>query len=134
MGSKDPLNPLIEVLAAFAAARNYSYVDRVGNSLEPLAALEALKDALRDFDSTCSREKYIKKDEASNLCVPCPRVSSKDLYDAINSIEDIVADMIAEKCDKSKKGRRRFLEETRRLATNALSRAGNYRRKCREEG
>ena len=114
----EQLRPLVEVLAAFAAARNYSYVDRVGNSLEPLTAFEAIKDALRDFDSTCSRDRYIERDEASNLCVPCPQVSSNDLLNALGIIEDVIED------------KRRFLEITRRLATNALSRTGYYRRKC----
>ncbi|MCE4611273.1 MAG: hypothetical protein F7B17_04805 [Desulfurococcales archaeon] len=121
--SKDPLRPLVEVLAAFAAARNYSYVDRVGNSLELLTALEAIKDALRDLDSTCNRDRYIERDEASNLCVPCPQVSSEDLRNAVNFIQAMAA-----------KGRREFLEVTRKLATNALSRTGDYRKKCGEGG
>lgn len=126
MRVKNSLNPLIEILAAFAAARKYSYLDRIGNSLEPLTALEALKDALRDFDSTCGKESsnYIDRDEAKNLCVPCPKVDNEDLYKAVNSIEELI----------TKKDRRKFLEEIRRLAISALSKASKHRKQCNENG
>ena len=115
----DPLLSLIEILAAFAAARKYSYVDRIGNSLEQLTALEALKDALRDLDSTCREGGFIEIDRERNICVPCPSVSSEDLKNSVGFFEAMM-----------RKGRREFLELTRKIAARALSRAQDYRREC----
>ena len=119
MSSKDPLAPIVEILAAFAAARRYSYLDRVGNSLEPLTALEAIRDALRDFDSSCRRGGLLYEDRDEGICVPCPKIDSEELKNSIGFFEAM-----------TRRGKREFLELTRKLSIRALSRASEYKGKC----
>ena len=88
----DTLSPIIEMFAFFAAMRNYSYLDILGNALERTTALEALGSALRDFRSTCldaspqAREK-LKEDKK----VECPRIDLKALENSIDSFNRIMA-------------------------------------------
>ena len=49
----EELDPIAEILAFFAATRNYGYVDTMANALDASTALEALNSALRDYDSAC---------------------------------------------------------------------------------
>lgn len=62
---------IVKMLRFFAAIRNYSFVDRVGNALNPETVEVAIKDALRTFtsiyDSAASDEKgfrYLELEEA----------------------------------------------------------------------
>ncbi len=116
MGWEDAL---VDVLAAFVAARRYSYVDRVGNSLEPLTALEALRDALRDFESSCRGGGYLEEDRARGVCVRCPEVSPSDLERAVGEFERL-----------ARGNRRVFLGTTRGLALKALGRARRFLTGC----
>ena len=113
---------IADVLAAFAAARRYSYVDRLGNSLDPSAALEALRDALRDFESSCARGGFLDEDLDENVCVPCPGVKPEDLKRAVDVFTAKARDY------------NEFLRLTREIAVKALSRIHLYRKPCREKG
>ena len=44
-------NDLVKILRFFVNRKNFSYVDRIGNTLSPEAIEMALKDALRDLNS-----------------------------------------------------------------------------------
>lgn len=70
---------LVKTLAFFAAARNYSYVDRLGNSLSYESVQMALLDALRDFKSTC----IDSKPDPSDLGAYCPSVEYKRLEEEV---------------------------------------------------
>ena len=87
----DPLSPVIDIFAFFAAMRNYSYLDILGNALERTTALEALGNAVRDFRSTCldaspeSRHKLEAEKE-----VKCPRIDPEELEKAVNAFNSIM--------------------------------------------
>jgi CRISPR-associated protein Csa5 len=105
---------LVRVLAFFAALRNYGYVDRLGNALDEVTALEALKDSIRDFHSLCfdSKDKCVEtKIGGEEIKLRCPDVSAEDLmkdFDGfIESIKGKPSDVI--------------IKSTRRLALAALA-------------
>jgi len=89
-GQHDILDPIIDMLAFFAAMRNYSYVDVIGNALERTTVLEALGNAIRDFLATCvqatpeQRKKLEEEDK-----VRCPSISADELQKAIESFNKI---------------------------------------------
>jgi len=73
---------LITVLSFFAALRNYGYVDRLGNSLDEVTALEAVKDAIRDYHSLCldSKEKCVEtRVGGEEIKLKCPDVTAEEL-------------------------------------------------------
>ena len=105
---------LVRVLAFFAALRNYGYVDRLGNALDEVTALEALKDSIRDFHSLCfdSKDKCVEtKIGGEEIRLRCPDVSAEDLMkdfnDFIESIKGKPGDLI--------------VRSTRRLTLAALA-------------
>lgn len=117
------LRPLVDVLAAFTAAGNYSYVDRIGNSLMPLIALEAARDALRDYSSACREDEYLEEDEETGLCVPCPKINAYELDVTLQEFMNIVQG-----------DRKVFLDITRKIAVEALARAKIYQLPCKGKG
>lgn len=104
---EDCLKEVAGVLNFFVRTRNYSYVDRIGNSLSIEPIEMALKDALRDlaslYGSSSIDEKglhYIVEDDRKEVL---PKVPSKECIKA-------VLDMIRED-----------ISNARRLAIYALS-------------
>ncbi len=93
---------LVEVLAFFAAQRNYGYIDRLGNALDEVTAYEALRDALRDYYSIC----VDRKQEC------CPDINPEDLE---NAIKYFISHL-------SGKGGDVIVRETRKIALEALAR------------
>jgi CRISPR-associated protein Csa5 len=105
---------LIRVLAFFAALRNYGYVDRLGNALDEITAIEAVKDAIRDFHSNCldSAEKCVEaKVEGEEVKLKCPDISAEDL---MRNLDRFVEDV------KDKSGDV-IVKVTRRIALAALA-------------
>lgn len=79
---KERFAGLVAVLAFFAALRDYGYVDRLGNSLDEVTALEAVKDAVRDFHTLCldSEEKCVEtKVGGEEIKLRCPEVTAERL-------------------------------------------------------
>lgn len=105
---KDPtLDPLVDVLALYAATRNYGYVDRLGNALDKITAYEAIRDVLRDFYSQCvdRREKCVDN-------IKCPEVSPEALEEAVNKFVEEIMDKSGDV----------IVEKTRELVLAALAR------------
>ena len=93
---------LVELLAYFAAQRNYGYIDKLGNALDEITAYEALKDALRDYNSVCV--------DRRQEC--CPNIDPARLEMAVkNFIESI-----------SGKSGDVIVKETRKLSLEVLAR------------
>lgn len=82
-GRRDPLGPIKDILAVFAAMRNYGYLDVLGNALERTTALEALGNALRDFRSTCVDSPEARKRLLEQEGVRCPEVKPEELEEAV---------------------------------------------------
>ena len=89
MSTQEPdlrrLEPLVDILAYFAAARNYGYVDALTNALDPATALDAVVNAVRDFKSSCVDRKPEEEE------VRCPKVDLKRLEDSLKYFEESVA-------------------------------------------
>ena len=112
------LEPLIDVLAYFAAARNYGYVDALTNALDPATALEALVNALRDFKSSCIDRRVAGEEEAV-----CPQLDLGKLEQSARYFEDLVSKL---------GGTGDLVLLVRRMALRALARSHRYRPKTGE--
>lgn len=78
----------MEVLAYFAANRNYSYVDGIANALDGLTAIEVLNNAVRDFISECIHKQRGGGSEREGK-VSCPGFSSEDLRRLAGELRDL---------------------------------------------
>lgn len=104
---EDPLEPLVDVLAFYAATRNYGFIDRLAGSLNETTAFEAVIDALRDFYSQClDREDKCVRD------VQCPEVDKTALERAVDEFKRRI---------RGKPGDV-IVKETRNIALAALAR------------
>ena len=103
---------IADVLAYFAAKKRYGYVDMLGNALDSIIALEALKDAIRDFKSSC-----IDNPGGDEEAV-CPSIGAEELERA----GEILASTLARSDTK------RLILVTREIAVKALARAPRYTR------
>ena len=104
---------IADVLAYFAAKKRYGYVDMIGNALDNIIALEALKDAIRDFKSSCIDNPGTDED------VVCPQVSPVEL--------DRAGQILA--AELSKGDTKELILLTRRVAVKALARAPKFVRR-----
>ncbi|MDW8082666.1 MAG: hypothetical protein RMI56_02590 [Sulfolobales archaeon] len=77
------LDPLVEVLAFYAAMRNYGYIDRLSNALNEVAVYEALNDILRDYYSQCVDREDKCVEVSANVKYRCPTFDARALEDAI---------------------------------------------------
>lgn len=106
------LDPLIEILAFYAATRNYSYIDRLANALDEVTAYEAVRDSLRDFYSQCIDREDKCVEVSENLKIICPDVDlgllEKSVNEFLKRIGGKSGDII--------------VKETRELALAALAR------------
>lgn len=112
------IGPLVDILAFHAAQRNYGPVDRLSNALNEIAALEAIYDAVRDFESQCIDDK-VKCEKGDEVL--CPELEKKDIEDAIAAFMKMIRDKPGDV----------IVKETRALALAALARKVEMRR-CRE--
>jgi len=102
------------VLAFFSAMKNYGYVDRLGNALNEITAVEALKDAIRDFHSTCldSPDKCVEVKMGSEaLKLKCPEIDVEELH---KDLEEFITKLSGKSGDV-------IVKETRKLALRALA-------------
>jgi len=77
-------DPIVEILAFLGATRNYSYIDRLGNSIDEISILEAVRDALRAYYTWCGSPPQPGKIEelSDGTKVRCPDVEEKSLNKA----------------------------------------------------
>jgi len=109
-------NIIVDILAYFAAQKKYGYVDIIGNALDPLLAIDALRDAVRDFKSSCI-DQQVPDEE-----VVCPRLNPWKIDEAVESVVDYIREV-------GENNRHEFLLLTRELAVKALARAPRFKRK-----
>ena len=120
------LEALVNVLGFFSALRNYGYVDRLGNALDEVTAIEAVKDAIRDFHSLCidSKDKCVEtRVDSEEIKFKCPEISPEDLMndfnEFLNNIEGKPGDVI--------------VRVTRRIALAALAKKEVLKQRCEGE-
>ncbi|BAN89820.1 hypothetical protein [Aeropyrum camini] len=105
------LQPIVDILAFFAAARQYGYVDILANALDPLTAKEALINAIRDYKSVCSKSDYVERSDG--VKVKCPKVDPSTLEAAVGWLDKELGSRSPSK----------ILDLTRTLALRALARS-----------
>ncbi|MFN7106384.1 MAG: hypothetical protein ACK4M3_07380, partial [Pyrobaculum sp.] len=108
---RSPIDALVDVLAYFAAQKNYGYIDRIGNALDEMTIHEAIRDALRDYHSLC-----VDRQQAN-----CPNIDLGDVEKATNMI-------ISELREKSGG---EIVRVARQIAVKALAR--KYRHMPKQE-
>ncbi|MEB2835842.1 MAG: hypothetical protein GSR80_001083 [Desulfurococcales archaeon] len=113
------LEPIVDILAFFAAMGNYGYLDVLGNALERTTALEALGNALRDYRSTCldaspEQRRRLEAEEG----VRCPRLGPGDLEAAVREFEEVTR-------EKERSGELVVL--LREIYVRALARASRFK-------
>lgn len=85
MGEKTLLEDLIMILGFNGAIGDYSYIDRLGNAIDEISVIEAIKDAIRAYYTNCSKtSKCIEYDREHKQGVLCPEISSERLNNAIS--------------------------------------------------
>lgn len=84
MSASRVLDPLVDVLAFYAAMRNYGYIDRLSNALSEVAVYEALNDMLRDYYSQCVDREEACVEVGRDLKLRCPVVDARALRDSID--------------------------------------------------
>ncbi len=113
----DKLDPIIDILAYFTAARRYGYVDALAGALNPEVAKAVIADALRDFEVSCGGGR--SKEE----CVKCPSIDPDSLRNAI--------EMLDKKLDKVGED---FFKTIRSMTLKVLGRAPGLRiRPCKKD-
>ncbi|NPA96598.1 MAG: hypothetical protein GXO32_03230 [Crenarchaeota archaeon] len=111
------IDVIVDILAFFAAQKRYSYVDMIGNALDKLLAIDALKDAVRDFKSSCI-DQTIPDEE-----VVCPKIGPEEIDNATRWVTDKIRNAETHE----------FLLFTRELAVKALARAPRFKKENLEE-
>jgi len=78
---------IIEVLSFLGATGDYSYLDRLGNAIDEISVLEALRDAIRAYYTNCLGERAcVEYDRESKLGVLCPEFKPEELEQAVSQI------------------------------------------------
>jgi CRISPR-associated protein Csa5 len=67
--------PIIDILAYLGSQRDYSYIDRLGNAIDEISIMEAVRDAVRSFYTLCEKPE-------SN----CPSIDPQELEKSINAL------------------------------------------------
>lgn len=119
MSRRDIIGPIKDILAMFAAMRNYGYLDIIGNALERTTALEAMGNAIRDFRSMCldaseDARKRLEEEEG----IKCPDISPENLEKAASEFMRVLE-------EKEKSGE--LVLFLREIYVDALSRASIFK-------
>jgi len=103
---------VLNVLSFLGATGDYSYLDRLGNAIDEVSVLEALRDAIRAYYANClDEQKCIEYDKEKKLGVKCLNLKSEE-------IEQEVSHMIAR---LSKLSRVDVIRLSRELALRAYA-------------
>ena len=85
----EKIHELIEVLSFMGATGDYSYLDRLGNAIDEISFLEALRDAIRAYYTNCLKERIcVEYDRENKLGVLCPEIKPEKLEEAISHINE----------------------------------------------
>jgi len=83
---------VIEVLSFLGALGDYSYLDRLGNAIDEVSVLEALRDAIRAYHTNCLEGKVcVEYDREKKLGVLCPDIKPEELASAVSQLADRIS-------------------------------------------
>jgi len=110
-------NLVVEMIGFLTATRDYSFVDRVGNALDNVIVIEAVRDALRTFISLCvhSVDKRVEVEEGQYI--PCPELNHEELERQVDKFLDNIKELRGGK----------LVEIARDLAARALASSLKYK-------
>ncbi|MEM4624505.1 MAG: hypothetical protein QXR24_03820 [Thermosphaera sp.] len=83
------MNQIIEILAFLGAKKDYSYIDRLGNALDEISIMEAIRDAIRAYFALC-RERPGSVDLDEGRVVMCPSITDAELERAVNMLASML--------------------------------------------
>lgn len=92
MSGQDPVaNPdleeIVEVLAFLGALGDYGYIDRLGNAIDEITFMEAVRDSIRAFYTNCLEEKRcIEYDREKKLGALCPDLKPEKLEEVVSGV------------------------------------------------
>jgi len=108
---------VVEMLGFLTATRDYSFVDRVGNALDNIVVMDAVKDALRAYLSLCVHSADKRVEVSEGKYIQCPELDPEELDKQVNALLNEVREL---------KGGE-LVKIARDLATRALSASLKYR-------
>lgn len=77
------MEEVTKLLGFLGALKDYSYIDRVGNAIDEVTLLEALKDAIRAYHTRCIDQKDACIEYDVGVGVKCPELRAEDLERAV---------------------------------------------------
>jgi CRISPR-associated protein Csa5 len=67
--------PIVSILAYLGSQKDYSYIDRLGNAIDEISIMEALRDAVRSFITKCEEPES-----------KCPSIDFQELDKSLNTL------------------------------------------------
>jgi len=78
---------IIDILSFLGALGDYSYLDRLGNAIDEVSVLEALRDAIRAYYTNCLDVNKCKVyDRDQGVGVLCPEIKSEELEETVSQV------------------------------------------------
>lgn len=84
------LEGIVDILGFLGAQKNYSYIDRLGNSLDEISVMEAVMDALRIYHALC-RNKGECIEIGKGVGIKCPEIDLNNLESSVDFLRRALA-------------------------------------------
>jgi CRISPR-associated protein Csa5 len=117
---------IVDVLSFLGALGDYSYLDRLGNAIDEVSVLEALRDAIRAYYTNCLEgDKCRVYDREKGVGVLCPDIRPEELEETVSQVVGRI----------SRISRVELIRLSRELALRAYARIADVRSKyaCKSE-
>jgi CRISPR-associated protein Csa5 len=87
MGGSRVYERIIDILSFLGALGDYSYLDRLGNAIDEVSVLEALRDAIRAYYTNCLDVNKCKVyDRDQGVGVLCPEIKPEELEETVSQV------------------------------------------------
>jgi CRISPR-associated protein Csa5 len=117
---------VIDILSFLGALGDYSYLDRLGNAIDEVSVLEALRDAIRAYYTNCLEGDRCKVyDRERGIGVLCPDIKPEELEETVSQVVSRI----------SRISRVELIRLSRELALRAYAKIADVRSKyvCKAE-
>lgn len=90
--TKSMYENIVKILAFLGAKRDYSAIDRLGNAIDEISFYEAIRDAIRAYNSYCKESGSGQQIQGeSDQEIPCPQIDAQNLINEIDKINSVLA-------------------------------------------
>lgn len=110
------MKEIVKLLGFLAATGDYSYVDKIGNAIDEVTLLDALKDALRAYQTYCAGRKEVCIEYGEGSGISCPELEPDAVERAISEIT-----ALASKVSRGEASRIELSRLSRELALRAYA-------------